>query len=404
MTTDKILRVLYAEAVYDDDEVEAAIEVLRRQRHALMNGPQVRRFESEVARLFGKDFGVMVNSGSSANLLALAALDLPPGSEVLTPALTFSTTVAPIVQLGLVPAFVDARPDTYVADHTQFEEMLSDRTRAIMVPNLIGNLARWDTIRDFADLHGLQVIEDSADTIGSTLDGRSTGDLTDLSTTSFYASHIVTGAGFGGMVTSSHPELEDRLRLLRGWGRSSSIMSETEDPDLRFSVDVDSIPYDAKFLFTALGYNMLPSEISAAFGLVQLSKLGANTAIRRRNFAELFSFFEGFPEWISLPSETDGAVTPWLAFPMVVRDEAPFGRTDLQRHFESDGIQTRTVFTGNILRQPGFRGIPRRERAGGYPEADRVMRGGVLIGCHHGLGPEHLAVVKESFTRFAGLL
>lgn len=404
MTTDNKLRVLYAEAVYDDDEIEAAVDVLRNQRHLLMNGPKVRQFEYEVAALFGKSFGVMVNSGSSANLLALAALDLPAGSEVLTPALTFSTTVAPMVQLGLIPAFVDTQPDTYIADHTQFEELIGERTRAIMVPNLIGNLAQWDAIRAFADAHQLKVIEDSADTIGSTLNGRTTGDLTDLSTTSFYASHIVTGAGFGGMVTATDPELEDRLRLLRGWGRSSSIMSETEDPDIRFSVEVDSIAYDAKFLFTALGYNMLPSEISAAFGLVQLGKLGANTAIRRRNFDELTAFFAGYPEWVSLPKETNGAVTPWLAFPMVVGSDAPFTRTDLQRHFEAEGIQTRTVFTGNILRQPGFREISRKERADGYPEADRVMRGGLLIGCHHGIGPEHLAVVKESFTRFAGRL
>jgi CDP-4-dehydro-6-deoxyglucose reductase, E1 len=395
------IRVYYAEAVYGREEIDAVLNVLENQRHALMGGANVRDFENRVAALFDKAHGIMVNSGSSANLLALAALDLPAGSEVITPSLTFSTTVAPIVQLGLVPAFVDVEADTYVADPIQIEEMVTPRTSAVMVPNLIGNLARWDAIREIADRRGLVVVEDSADTIGSLYRGTPTGRLSDLSTTSFYASHIVTGAGFGGMLCTSDERVAERARLLRGWGRSSSTIGETEDPDQRFAVSVDGIPYDSKFMFTALGYNFLPSEISAAFGLVQLDRLASNTSTRQENFSALHDFFAGFDGWIGLPSQTPDTTTPWLAFPFVIEDSAPFTRPDLQRHFEADGIQTRTVFTGNILRQPGFAGIERRERAGGYPEANRVMRGGMLIGCHHGLGPEQIDHIKASFTRFA---
>lgn len=397
------IRVHYAEAVYGREEIDAVLGVLENQRYTLMGGVNVRDFETRVAALFGKAYGIMVNSGSSANLLALAALDLPVGSEVITPSLTFSTTVAPLVQLGFVPAFVDVGPDTYVADPCQIEEMVSPRTSALMIPNLIGNLARWDAIREIADRHRLAVVEDSADTIGSLYKGAPTGRLSDISTTSFYASHIVTGAGFGGMLCTSDEKVAERARLLRGWGRSSSTMGETEDPDQRFAVSVDGIPYDSKFMFTALGYNFLPSEISAAFGLVQLDRLASNTDIRHKNFNTLREFFARFEGWIGLPVQTPDTTTPWLAFPFVVEDSAPFTRPDLQRHFEADGIQTRTVFTGNILRQPGFAGIVRRELAGGYPEANRVMRGGMLIGCHHGLGRAQIDHIKASFTRFAEL-
>ncbi len=394
-------RVLYAQAVYGPDEIDAVVDVLRNRPLTLMTGPSVAEFERRVATLFGKRYGLMVNSGSSANTLAIAALELPAGSEVITPALTFSTTVAPLLQQGLVPAFVDVESDTFNIDASQIEQMIGPKTRALMVPNLIGNLPDWPALRALADRHRLKVIEDSADTIGYLLRGAPLGAMSDVATTSFYASHVVTCAGFGGMVMFGDEALCRRATLFRGWGRSSSLSKESEAVEDRFGVTVDGIPYDSKFVFEGIGYNFLPSELAAAFGLVQLDRLDGYIETRVRNFATLREFFRGYEKWFMLPRQCAETRTAWLAFPLIVRDEAPFTRRDVQVHLEGRGIQTRTVFTGNILRQPGFRGIARRENPQGYPNADRVMRGGLLIGCHQGLDDAAIEYIRESFREFA---
>lgn len=395
------MRVFYGQAIYGEEEIAAVIDVLRNQSLALMTGPKVAEFEGKIAALFGKKFGLMVNSGSSANLLAFAALDLPKGSEVITPALTFATTVSPLLQLGLVPVFCDVEPDSYVVDTKRIEALIGPKTKALMIPNLIGNLPDWVEIRRIADRNGLYVIEDSCDTLGATISGRPTGALADISVTSFYASHVVTAAGFGGMVTINDERLARRATLLRGWGRSSSLMGETESIDARFNAEVDGIPYDSKFIFEGIGYNFLPSEISAAFGLAQLAKLEGFIKQREANFKTLLEFFAKFDKWFILPAQRAEVRTGWLAFPLIVRPEAPFTRRDLQIHFEKRDIQTRTVFTGNILRQPGFKDIPHRADPKGLANADRVMQGGILIGCHQGLDDKALAYVQESFLALA---
>ncbi|MBM3565482.1 MAG: aminotransferase class I/II-fold pyridoxal phosphate-dependent enzyme [Alphaproteobacteria bacterium] len=394
-------RVFYAQAVYGQEEIDAVLEVLRNRGLALMDGPSVKTFEARVATLFGKTGGVMVNSGSSANALAVAALDLPAGSEIITPALTFSTTVAPLLQQRLVPAFVDVEPDTFNVDAARIEEMIGAKTRALMIPNLIGNLPDWPALRAIADRHKLTVIEDSADTLGALWHGKPTGTLTDISTTSFYASHVVTCAGFGGMVAFHEEKLAARARLLRGWGRSSSLKGESESIEDRFAISVSGIPYDSKFVFEAVGYNFLPSEIGAAFGLAQLDKLQKYIEVRDRNFSLLREFFRNHEDWFVLPRQRAEVRTAWLAFPLIVREDAPFSRRDLQIHFEKNNVQTRTVFTGNILRQPGFRDIPRRECRGGYPNADKVMAGGILLGCHQGLDQDAVAYICDVFRDFA---
>lgn len=395
------MRVLYAEATYGQEEIDAVLNVLRSQPHALMTGPAVRAFEQRVAALFGKTHGLMVNSGSSANLLAVAALQLAEGSEVITPVLTFSTTVAPLVQQHLVPAFVDVECDTYNINAAQVEELVSPKTKAMLIPNLIGNLPDWVTLREIADRHGLWIIEDSADTIGSLYRGAPTGRFTDVSTASFYGSHVATCAGFGGAACFNDSHLERSARLLRGWGRSSTVAGESESIEDRFGVSVDGIPYDAKFVFEAVGYDFLPSEIAAAFGLVQLDRLEEHVHRRAHNFESLVQFFRAYEEWFILPRQNPEARTAWLAFPLTVRDTAPFTRRQLQLHLEADGIQTRTVFTGNILRQPGFKHITRRETPGGYPNADQVMRGGLLLGCHQAMTAEQIEHVCQSFRALA---
>ena len=393
-------RVFYAQAVYGEEEIDAVVDVLKNRPLELMGGRSVLEFESRVAALFGKEFGLMVNSCSSANTLAVACMNLPRGAEVITPALTFSTTVAPLLQQGLKPAFVDVEKDTFNIDASRIEAMISASTRAMMVPNLIGNMPEWDKLREIADKHSLILIEDSADTIGSLYRGKATGHLTDIATTSFYASHVITAGGFGGAICVNNPEYEKRAKLLRGWGRSSSLTGESEKTDDRFGAAVDGVQYDNKFIFEAAGYNFLPSEMSAAFGLVQLSRLDEYTNRRIENFSALLDFFREYEQWFILPRQQADTRTPWLAFPLVVRDDAPFSRHELQIHLESHGVQTRPVFSGNILRQPGFDSIECVKDPEGYPNADRVMAGGLLLGCHQGMGENEVSYICRQFSRF----
>ena len=266
------MRVLYAEAVYGDEEIGAVNQVLREQPHALMGGKHVKLFEQKVATIFGKKYGVMVNSGSSANILAISSLRLPKGSEVITPALTFSTTVSPLVQCGLVPAFVDIELSTFLIDIDLIEEMITENTKAMLIPYLIGNLPNWEKLRQLADQNDLALIEDSADTIGYKYRGGTTDNLSDIVTSSFYASHVITAAGFGGILCTNEERIAQKATIRRSWGRASSLREESEDINSRFDASIDGFEYDAKFMFDEMGFNFIPSELSAAFGLVQLEK------------------------------------------------------------------------------------------------------------------------------------
>lgn len=390
-------RVPYGMTVHGEEEIQAVVNVLRTSTQM---GKHVREMEERVARLFDKPYGIMLNSGSSANYLAVELMNLPEGSEVITPALTFSTTVAPQVRNKLVPAFVDVEEGTYNLDANKVEEMITSKTRALMIPNLIGNMPDWEKLRAIADKYKLFVIEDSADTLGGTINGKSTGSFSDMSVTSFYGSHVINCAGNGGMLCVRDEAHFTRGKLLRSWGRSSSLFVESEAIENRFNVEVDGIPYDSKFIFAEPGYNLEPSEMGAAFGLVQLDKLEHNISERERNFAEMLNFFKQWEEWFILPKQLPNSRTGWLAFALTIRDNAPFKRPEFQIFLEKRNIQTRTVFTGNILRQPGFKNIQRRESASGYPQADRVMRGGMLLACHHGLTREMMDHVKESVSQF----
>jgi len=395
---DDFIHVPYGKAVWGIAEKKAVMHVLDTSTQM---GKHVREMEARVAKLFDKQHGIMVNSGSSANYLAVEILNLPKGSEVITPALTFSTTVAPLVKNDLVPVFIDVEPDTFNADVEQIERMITKNTKAMLIPNLLGNLSNWHQIYELGKKYNLILIEDSADTLGATIDGKTAGRFVDVSTTSFYGSHVINCAGNGGMLCVNTDKLANRAKLLRSWGRSSSLFVESEAIENRFNIDVEGIRYDAKFIFEALGYNVEPSEMGAAFGLVQLDNLQKNIDVRIHWFNKQYEFFSQYKEWFMLPNQLKNSRTGWLAFPMIVKDDAPFTRTDLQIFLEKRNIQTRTVFTGNILRQPGFKNIKHVASAAGYPNADRVMRGGILLACHHGLTDEMLTHVHESFKLFA---
>ena len=393
-------KIYYGLAVYDKKEINAVNNVLKNKKLTLIDGPLVKKFEKEVAKLFGKKYGLMVNSGSSANLLALASLKLKKNSEIITPTLTFSTTVAPIYQLGLVPNFVDVEINKFIINVEKIEKSINKNTKAIIVPNLLGNIPNYKKIMEIAKKYSLKVIEDSADTIGYSINGKNFGKFSDISTTSFYASHIVTGAGFGGMVCFNNKKLYEEAKILRGWGRSSATFNESEDIKKRFSAKVSGIQYDGKYIFLRMGYNFLPSEISAAFGLEQLKKLKKNIDTRIRNFRYLINFFSKFNNFINLPVTNLNARTGWLAFPLTIKNNKKFNRRDMQIFFEKNNIQTRTIFTGNILRQPAMNNLRYKSKKDSAIISNNVMKNGILLGCHHGMNVQDLDYMCKTFIKF----
>lgn len=390
-------RVPYGSTVHGQDEIDAVVKVLNTTTQMSKN---VSEFEHKIAVLFDKKHGIMVNSGTSALYLAFEALNLPKGSEVITPALTFGTTVACLVKNGLVPVFVDVKKDTYCIDETQIESKISNKTSAIIAPDLMGNICEWPVISEIAKKNNLKVIVDSADTLGATYNGISTGHYADLAITSFYGSHIINGAGNGGILVTSDPKIADKAKLLRSWGRSSSLFSDSEAIENRFNINLDGIQYDAKFVFEEVGYQLEPSEISAAFALVQLSKLDLNMELRNKHFESHNNFLKKYSDFFTLPIQNPNAHTCWLAYPMVVNENAPFTRTELQIFLEKRNIQTRVVFTGNILRQPMMKNVEYIGKADDFVNADRIMRQGILLACHHGLDEAMLKHLYSSIDKF----
>lgn len=402
MKNNKNLRVPYALAVYGKEEIAAVNSVLGNPSK-ISPGELVKEFERKVAGIFGKKYGVMVNSGSSANLLALEVLDLPKGSEIITPALTFSTTVAPIIQNDLVPVFADVEHGTYQIDVSQIEPLITKKTKAVLIPSLIGNIPQMAKLRSLAKKYKLWFIEDSCDTLGAKFAGKPTGWYSDISTTSFYASHIVTAAGGGGMVAFHDKNLARKALVMSSWGRESTLFGaheKSEDIKKRFSGMIANIKYDAKFIFSHIGYNFQPTEISAAFGLEQLKRLNTFSQIRRKNFAECFKFFQKYEKFFILPRQNAKTETNWLAFPLAIKNEAPFTRHEITKYLEEKNIQTRPIFTGNILRQPGFAGIIHKKVNGGHPVADYIMENSFLIGSHNGLQKQHIDYLKKTFSGF----
>jgi CDP-6-deoxy-D-xylo-4-hexulose-3-dehydrase len=396
-------RIDYAGSVHDEREIEAVVAVLRGGPTALRIGRNVRAMEARVAELFGKRRGVMCNSGSSALYLAIEVLGLSPGDEIVTSAVTFSTDIAPMVRGGIVPAFVDVTPDTFQIDVDAIEEMIGPRTRAVLAPDLIGNAPDWDRVRGIADRHGLKVVEDSCDALGLTLRGTPTGTRADISLTSFALSHIITAAGTGGMVCFDDDELADRALLLRRWGRRSEVQlfGSKKGADKRFFSTIDGdIEYDNLFIFDAVGWNFEPSELSAAFGLVQLDKLADNLGRRQRNFELTSGHFARWPHLFTLPRLTEGVETGWHMFPVLINPAAGIRRSELQQWMEAHGIDTRMVWTGNATRQPAFRGTPHRVPAGGLPNADRVMEWGLVLPNNHSMTDDDCDWIGECLDGF----
>tara|TARA_B100000212_G_C27360225_1_gene527854 strand:- start:95 stop:1294 length:1200 start_codon:yes stop_codon:yes gene_type:complete len=384
-------QISYAKTVYGQEEINAVSKCLS---ESTQMGTYSRKFEERISKLFNKKHCLYVNSGSSALYIGIEAFNFPRGSEVITPCLTFSTTVGCLIKNNLIPVFTDVEPLTYCIDCSQIESLISEKTVAILAPNLMGNICDWVKIKEIADKYNLKVIEDSADTIGAKINGISTGAYTDMSITSFYGSHIINCAGNGGALAINDDKVMERAKLLRSWGRTSSIFDEkSESIENRFNIDLEGIEYDAKFVFELVGYNLEGSEIGAAFGLVQIDKLKENIKTRQLNFERQSNFFKKYNNLFSTPKQNENSHTAWLAFPLLLKKNIPFKRRQLQIFLEERNIQTRVVFTGNILKQPMCKNIVKRTIDSGYPNADAVMERAVLLPLHHGM-------TEEMFERF----
>jgi len=392
------LFVSYAKTVYGQDEIDAVVKCLN---ESTQMGNYSRQFESKIAELFDKKHCLYVNSGSSALYIGVEAFGFKKGSEVITPALTFGTSIGCIVKNDLIPVFVDVEPNTFNIDVSKIECMINEKTVAILAPNLMGNICRWDKIREIADKYDLIVIEDSADTLGATYKNKSSGSYSDMSITSFYGSHIINCAGNGGALMINDDKVMEEAKLLRSWGRSSSLYDEkSEAIENRFNVDLDGIEYDAKFVFSRVGYNLEGNELGASFGLTQLKKLNDNIKVRQQNFKRQVDFFSKYPQFFINPHETELSETAWLAFPIQLKENIPFSRKEFMIFLEKRNIQTRVVFTGNINRQPGFIDIDKVVVKDGYPNADYVMRHGILLPLHHGLTEEMFNKLHSTIELF----
>ena len=375
--------IYYAKTVYGKKEIDAVIKCLE---ESTQMGNYSRKFETKIAKLFEKKEALYLNSGSSALYVGIESFNFPKGGEVITPALTFGTTIGCLIKNDLIPVFVDVEKLTYCIDTALIEEQINSKTVAILAPNLMGNICDWEKIRYLADRYNLLVIEDSADTLGAKLNGKNTGFYSDMSITSFYGSHIINCAGNGGALALNDQKVINKAKLLRSWGRSSSLFDEkSEKIENRFNVNLEGIDYDAKFVFEEIGYNLEGNELGAAFGLAQLENLKQNINTRQVNFNKQIKFFDQYNEFFENPKEFDNVSTAWLAFPILIKKTAPFKRKDFQIYLEKRNIQTRVVFTGNILKQPMMKNIKYKLSKAGYNNSDAIMKNGVLLPLHHGM-------------------
>jgi CDP-6-deoxy-D-xylo-4-hexulose-3-dehydrase len=379
INTKKIWYAPNKKEAYGDLEIKAVVDCLNDGWLAGF-GPRTIEFEEKVSALFGKKHGLFVNSGSSAILLGLNALNLNKEDEVLTPACTFSTTLAPIIQCGLKPVFCDVEIGTYVPTAEQICEKITQKTKVILLPNLIGSKPDWAKIREKVGPN-IVLFEDSADTITLTPE-------TDIAITSFYSSHLITAAGSGGMVMFNDEKLLKRATMFRDWGR---IGDNSEDVKTRFEFSIDGIPYDYKFLYGAVGYNMKSSELNAAFGLVQISRIEEIREKRRTMFNRYLENLKDLEDKLVLPINTFNS--DWLAIPFMTSR-----RLELLTFLEENNIQTRVCFAGNVTRHPVY-----REYLEEFPNSDRIMAEGFLLGAHHGMTVEDVdyvcSKIREFFTK-----
>lgn len=391
-------QISYGKNVYDGKEISAVIKTLKKSTQM---GVSVVNFENKISKLFSKKYGLMVNSGSSALTLALKVMDFKNGSEIITPCLNFGTAVSAIMLNNLVPVLVDCKIDTLQIDEDKIEKKITKKTKAILAPNLIGNIPNWKKIRSIANKYNLKVIEDSADTLGAKINNKSTGIYSDISITSFYGSHVISCAGNGGIFLTNNKNFYTRAKVLRSWGRMSTLIKDSENINKRLGIKLKGFDYDRKFVFSEAGYNFEPSEIGASFGLIQLKKFNFFTKIRNRNFKLHCDFFKKLENHFIIPNVNKNVKTNFLAYPIIFKKRNNFSRKEFQIYLEKNKIQTRPIFTGNLLRHPAFSSlISSKNKLNEFLGADYIMKNGLLIGCHQGLSKKDISYMHTIILNF----
>lgn len=403
-------KVHYAGRVYDARELVNMVDAVL--DFWLTLGRFADEFEGQLAEFLGLEHALLVNSGSSANLVAVETLlsrevdgrRLRPGDEVIVPAVSFPTTIAPLVRGGLIPVFVDCDLGTYNLNLDAMEAAITDRTRAIIFAHTLGNPVNMTRLIETARQHDLFVVEDICDALGSRWDNQPVGTFGHLATLSFYPAHHIT-LGEGGAVVTNSASMAKIARSIRDWGRACWCTHKDTGPNgacgHRFDQQVPGIPgtYDHKYLYSNVGYNLKPTDIQAALGVAQLEKLPGFIAARKRNFRRLYDGLKPYEEYLILPTWSPRADVSWFAFPMTVRDEAPFRRRELLQWLEAAQVETRLLFAGNITRQPAYRDVTHRV-VGELTNADLVMRGAFFVGVYPGLDSQRIDYMLETFATF----
>lgn len=402
-------RVHYAGRVFDENEMTAATAATL--EFWLTLGRYGAEFEKKFADFLGLRHVLVVNSGSSANLVALSALcsenienPIRPGDEIITTAMTFPTTLSPILINRLTPVFVDVEQETYNINPRKAAEAVSDKTRAIMFAHTLGNPADMDAIMKIAKENDLYVIEDVCDALDSRYNGSLLGTFGDVSTYSFYAAHHIT-MGEGGAVATDNTGIFRNAISIRDWGRACYCPTGFKDPKgacgNRFGFKYDGLPegFDHKYTYTNIGYNLKPLDVQCAIGIQQLGKLPEFTKKRKANFQKMYAIFEKYDDYFILPKAYENSDPSWFAFPLTVKKNNRFTRGDFVRYLEDKNIETRMLFGGNILRHPGYKNVERRV-IGSLQVSDNVLENSFFLGVFPGLTGEMIEYVKECVDAF----
>lgn len=402
-------KVNYSGRVFDEREMIAVVDSAL--DFWLTLGIKGKQFCNEFKNYLGEDFCLLTNSGSSANLVSITALCSPTinnpmkaGDEVITTAMTFPTTLNPIIQNGLVPVFVDIEEDTYNIDASKIEEAITEKTRALVFAHTLGNPAEIDKIMEIAKRYKLYVVEDTCDALDSTYDGKKCGTFGDFSTYSFYAAHHMT-MGEGGAVCTNSLELYRAALSIRDWGRACFCQTGEESSKgacgHRFDYKFGDLPdgYDHKYVYNNIGYNLKPLDIQCAMGIEQLKKLKTFTAERKKNFKALYQCLKKYEDKLILPRTLPKADPSWFAIPITIREEAGFTRKDFVTFLESKLIETRMLFAGNILKQPGYKNINCRI-IGDLKNTDQTLYKTFFLGVYPGLNDKKLEYVIRSIDEF----
>jgi CDP-4-dehydro-6-deoxyglucose reductase, E1 len=400
-------RVNYAGRVFDQDElvnlVDSSLDFW------LTAGRYAETFTGKLEDFYDVSDVILTNSGSSSNLLAVSALTadslgdrrLVPGDEVITVAAGFPSTVAPIVQNRLVPVFVDVEIGTYNIDVSKLEAACSSRTKAIFIAHTLGNPFNLDAVCAFAKKHGFWLIEDNCDALGSRYRGKLTGTFGHIATGSFYPAHHIT-TGEGGCVMTSDPALARIIKSFRDWGRDCYCEGgESNTCGCRFTKQYGTLPkgYDHKYVYSHIGYNMKMTDMQAAIGAAQMDKLETFTARRKENFRLITEGLRGLEEFFILPQATEHSDPSWFAYILTLRENAPFSRVALAQYLDENLIETRGLFAGNLLRQPGYMNIEHRV-VGGLENTDFIMNNTLFMGVYPGLTPAKISYVTETIRNF----